>query len=366
MSEYKISLPRPKLPKKFAKSPAKYLRKKVIDVVENMGILTTENREEYLQRIDHEIAVFERCGYIYYLLGVSELIDTMELSSISYIAGRGVYSASLVFYCLSITNIDPIKHDLMFARFMPADKPKFIELELLIGYVDKRLVKQLGRRIMRGGRACKHSVKLICSPVVELINKTVQKIGFHKRSRLFDWGNTCFLNEAFRDDDVYDFLSMNIGERKSMAGVFGFEMCGCKNVIFKENGSFGDLVRLCAINRPGSYEMFCGNDSRYCFQEEIMRDAMACGFSENEVDELRRAVGRKQVTKLEKYRSGWVVKYGEASWQTMTEQGLWSYPKAHAIVLAYLAYITAYLKLHFPEEYNRSALCVAASEDCQP
>ncbi|MBO5834430.1 MAG: hypothetical protein J6R12_00120 [Bacteroidales bacterium] len=55
MSEYKISVPRPKLPKKFAKSPAKYLRKKVIDVVENMGILTTENREEYLQRIDHEI-----------------------------------------------------------------------------------------------------------------------------------------------------------------------------------------------------------------------------------------------------------------------------------------------------------------------
>ena len=95
-----------------------------------------------------------------------------------------------------------------------------------------------------------------------------------------------------------------------------------------------------------------------------MRNAIDCGFSEAEADDLRRAVGRKQTEMLELYRPRWVAKYGEASWQTMTEQGLWSYPKAHAIVLAYLAYITAYLKLYFPEEYNRAALCVAASEDC--
>ena len=70
MNEYKISVPRLKLPKKFAKSPAKYLQKMVIDNAEGRGLLTPENRDEYLQRIDHEIAVFERCGYVEYLLGV--------------------------------------------------------------------------------------------------------------------------------------------------------------------------------------------------------------------------------------------------------------------------------------------------------
>ena len=54
MSEYKISVPRLKLPKKFAKSPAKYLRKIVIDNAEGRELLTPENREEYLQRIDHD------------------------------------------------------------------------------------------------------------------------------------------------------------------------------------------------------------------------------------------------------------------------------------------------------------------------
>ena len=95
-----------------------------------------------------------------------------------------------------------------------------------------------------------------------------------------------------------------------------------------------------------------------------MCDAMACGFSEAEADDLRRAVGRKQTEKLALYRSRWIEAYGEDSWQTITEQGLYAYPKAHAVVLAYLAYTTAYLKTHFPEEFTRAALCVAASDGC--
>ena len=48
----------------------------------------------------------------------------------------------------------------------------------------------------------------------------------------------------------------------------------------------------------------------------------------------------------------------------MTEQGLYAYPKAHAIVLAYLAYTTAYLKPHFLQEFTRAALRIAASDEC--
>ena len=47
----------------------------------------------------------------------------------------------------------------------------------------------------------------------------------------------------------------------------------------------------------------------------------------------------------------------------MTKQGLYAYPKAHAVVLAYLAYTTAYLKTHFPQEFTRAALCVVARDN---
>ena len=359
MNEYKINIPRLKLPKKFSKSPAKYLRKIVIDNAEGRGLFTPENREEYLQRIDHEVAVFERCGYVEYLLGVVKMTDEMGLLGISYIAGRGVFSASLVFYCLRITNIDPIKHDLMFARFMPEDSPKFVEVELLIG----KILRPSHLRDLERAIACDksdgNSVTLVASNIAGLISRTNHEIWDKCGLMLADMANGCDLRIPLDDAETYH--SLHYGD---LTGVYCLNRRRLVNeMYFNPPTSFDDLVRLCAIHWHGAFEMFSENDSRYCFQEEIMRDAMACGFSEAEANDLRRAVGRKQTEKLELYRPRWIAKYGETSWQTMSEQGLYAYPKAHAVVLAYLAYTTAYLKTHFPEEYTRAALCVAVSEE---
>ena len=359
MNEYKINIPRLKLPKKFAKSPAKYLRKMVIDNAEGRGLLTPENRDEYLQRIDHEIAVFERCEYVEYLLGVVKMTKEMSLLGMSYFAGRGVFSASLVFYCLLITNIDPIKHDLLFARFMPENNPKFIEVELLI---DKLLCPsrlQDLEQAMACDKSEGHSVTLVASNIAGLISRTNHDIWIKCGLMLTDLYNGCDLRIPL--DDAETYRSFHYGD---LAGIYCLNRRRLVNeMYFNPPTSFDDLVRLCAIHWHGAFEMFSANDSRYCFQEEIMRDAMACGFSEAEADDLRRAVGRKQTEKLELYRPRWVAQYGEASWQTMTEQGLYAYPKAHAVVLAHLAYTTAYLKTHFPEEFTRAALCVAANDN---
>ena len=359
MSEYKINIPRLKLSKRFAKSPAKYLRKIVIDNVEGRGLFTPENREEYLQRIDHEVAVFERCGYVEYLLGVAKMTEEMSLLGISYIAGRGVFSASLVFYFLGITNINPIKHNLMFARFMPEDSPKFVEVELLIDKLLRPSHLQDLERAIACDESDGHSVTLVTSNIAGLISRTNHEIWDNCGLMLTDLSNGCDLRIPL--DDAESYRSFHYGD---LAGIYCLNRRRLVNeMYFNPPTSFDDLVRLCAIHWHGAFEMFSENDSRYCFQEEIMADAMACGFSEAEADDLRRAVGRKQTEKLELYRPRWLAKYSEASWQTMTEQGLYAYPKAHAVVLAYLAYTTAYLKTHFPEECTRAALCVAASDE---
>ncbi len=360
MNEYKINIPRLKLPKKFAKSPAKYLRKIVIDNAEWRGLLTPENRDEYLQRIDHEVAVFERCGYVEYLLGVVKMTKEMCLLGISYFAGRGVFSASLVFYCLRITNIDPIKYDLMFARFMPEERPKFTEVELLIGKILSPSRLQDLEKAIGCDESDGHSVTLVASNIAGLISRTNHEIWDKCGLMLSDLANACDLRIPL--DDAETYRSLHYG---NLTGIYCLNRRRLVNeMYFNPPTSFNDLVRLCAINRPGAFEMFSENDSRYCFQEEIMCDAMACGFSESEADDLRRAVGRKQTEKLMLYRSRWIEAYGEDSWQTITEQGLYAYPKAHAVVLAYLAYTTAYLKTHFPEEFTRAALCVAVSDGC--
>ena len=359
MNEYKINIPRLKLPKKFAKSPAKYLRKVVVDHAEARGLLTPEKREGYLQRIDHEIAVFERCGYVEYLLGVVKMTKEMSLLGISYIAGRGIFSASLLFYCLRITNIDPIKCDLMFARFMPEDKPKFIEVEFLID----KLLRPSHLRDLEKAIVCDesegHCVTLVASNVLDLICQTNHDVWGRRGLMLSDLANGCDLRIPL--DDAETYRSFHYGD---LAGIYCLNRRRLVNELyFNPPTSFDDLVRLCAIHWLGAFEMFSENDSRYCFQEEIMRDALACGFSEAEADDLRRAVGKKQIEKLELYRLRWIAKYGEASWQTMTEQGLYAYPKAHAVVLAYLAYTTAYLKTHFLQEFARAAMRVATSDE---
>ena len=359
MNEYKINIPRLKLTKKFAKSPAKYLQKMVIDNAEERGLLTPENRDKYLQRIDHEIAVFKRCGYVEYLLGVVKMTEEMSLLGISYFAGRGIFSASLVFYCLLITNIDPIKHKLLFARFMPEDRPKFIEVELLINHRNGWNLRELQETTIEGSEPEGHYVTLVTSNVFDLISQTNREVWGQRGLMLTNLANGYDLRIPL--DDAETYRSFHYGD---LAGIYCLNRRSLVNeMYYNPPTSFEDLVRLCAINRPGAFEMFSENDSLYCFQEEIMRDAMACGFSESEADDLRRAVGKKQPEKLELYRPRWVAKYGEGSWQTMTEQGLYSYPKAHAVVLAYLAYTTAYLKTHFPEEFTRAALCVAVNDD---
>lgn len=358
MSEYKINIPRLKISKRRHGTPVQFLRKETVYNAETKGLLTPENREEYLQRIDHEIAVFERCGYVDYLLGVSRLTVEMSLLEIPYIVGRGVCAASLVFYCLGITNIDPIKHDLMFARFMPEDNPKFIELVLLVGHIHHRHIEDIQQFAMEHNEPEGHCVTLVKSSVVQLIEQTRAEVGFHHQLNTFDLGNACFVNVNYDETDVYQSICNG-----DSAGVY---CLGRRYLAYLKPTSFDDLMRMCVIAHTGIWsevESLEQVKHPFFFQEEIMRDAIACGFSEAEADGLRRAVGKKQTDKMELYRPRWEARYGEASWQTMTERGLWSYSKAHAVVLAYLAYTTAYLKIHFPEEFTRAALRVAVSED---
>ena len=132
MWEYKINIPRLKISKRLHGTPSQFLRKEAVRNAEERGLLRSEDRDKYLQRIDHEIEVFERCGYVDYLIGVSRLVNMMNFKGIHYIAGRGELSASLVFYCLDITSVNPIEPNLSFTRFMSEDNPQFVEIELLI------------------------------------------------------------------------------------------------------------------------------------------------------------------------------------------------------------------------------------------
>lgn len=80
--------------------------------------VTDDNEDEYLIRIDEELDIILGLGFARYFLVVWELISWCKNNDIMCGPGRGSVGGSLVAFCLGITQVDPIKYDLVFSRFI--------------------------------------------------------------------------------------------------------------------------------------------------------------------------------------------------------------------------------------------------------
>ncbi len=76
----------------------------------------------YRDRLKHEIKIINSMDYASYFLIVSDYIKWAKKNSIPVGPGRGSGAGSLVAYCLDITDLDPIKYDLIFERFLNPDR----------------------------------------------------------------------------------------------------------------------------------------------------------------------------------------------------------------------------------------------------
>ena len=76
----------------------------------------------YKKRLDHELSIINQMKYSGYFLIVSDYIKWAKKNNIPVGPGRGSGAGSLVAWCLSITDIDPIKFDLIFERFLNPDR----------------------------------------------------------------------------------------------------------------------------------------------------------------------------------------------------------------------------------------------------
>lgn len=100
-------------------TPIAYIRK-LIDagIKKKYGKETPEIRE----RIENELAVIEKQGFVEYFLIVWDYINAARERGISVGPGRGSGAGSIVAYLIGITNIDPLKYDLYFERFLNAER----------------------------------------------------------------------------------------------------------------------------------------------------------------------------------------------------------------------------------------------------
>jgi len=121
------------------------------------------------ERIDFELFTIKTMGFAGYFLIVSDFIKAGRDMGVFVGPGRGSAAGSVVAYCIGITNIDPIKYNLLFERFLNPDRKAMPDIDTdfdddgrqkVIDYVVKKYGKeQVAQIITYGTMAAKSSIK---------------------------------------------------------------------------------------------------------------------------------------------------------------------------------------------------------------
>lgn len=88
------------------------------------------NEPAYTQRLEHELAVIKDCGFASYMLIVEEYVSFARKQGIAVGPGRGSAAGSLVCYALGITEIDPVRWNLLFERFLNPERVSLPDIDV--------------------------------------------------------------------------------------------------------------------------------------------------------------------------------------------------------------------------------------------
>lgn len=129
----------------------------------------SEITEEIRERLDFELFTIKTMGFAGYFLIVSDFIKAGRDLGVFIGPGRGSAAGSVVAYCIGITNIDPIKYNLLFERFLNPDRKSMPDIDTdfddegrikVINYVVEKYSKQqVAQIITYGTMAAKMSIK---------------------------------------------------------------------------------------------------------------------------------------------------------------------------------------------------------------
>ncbi|MDO4565422.1 MAG: DNA polymerase III subunit alpha [Clostridia bacterium] len=130
------------------KENAAYLRELCLD-----GLMKKYSNpdDEIKSRLDYELGVVERMGFVDYYLIVWDFIRFAKSQKIMVGPGRGSGAGSLAAYCLDITDVDPIKYGLLFERFLNPERVSMPDFDIDFCYERRQeVIDYVGRKYGEG------------------------------------------------------------------------------------------------------------------------------------------------------------------------------------------------------------------------
>ncbi|MEO0698391.1 MAG: DNA polymerase III subunit alpha, partial [Pseudomonadota bacterium] len=190
------------------------------------------------------------------------------------------------------------------------------------------------------------------------------------------------------DSGVYDLMQAG-----NTVGVFQLESDGMQRTLKAVKPSnFGDIIALVSLYRPGPMDniplfgqrkagevpieyphsklegILAETYGIFVYQEQVMQAAqILAGYSLGDADLLRRAMGKKKVSEMDKQRVIFVEGCERVSsipavqanelFDLIAKFAGYGFNKSHAAAYALLSYQTAWLKAHYPEEFYAASMC---------
>jgi DNA polymerase-3 subunit alpha len=225
------------MPKEFA-TQDDYLRHLTYQgAIKRYGEIDEKTRE----RLDFELSVIKASGYPGYFLIVQDFTTAARKMGVSVGPGRGSAAGSAVAYCVGITNVDPIKYDLLFERFLNPERVSMPDIDIdfddvgrqkVIDYViDKYGQEQVAQIITYGTMAAKSSLRDV-GRVMDVPLGEVDRV-----AKSFPQQLGASLREVLADGDIDPRLKSKMnGEDVEKAYAF--------RDLSVQNDQIGEMIRM--------------------------------------------------------------------------------------------------------------------------
>lgn len=238
-----ILLPAFPLPKGFT-TQNEYLRHLTyMGAKKRYGTIT----QAITERIDFELQTIANSGYPGYFLIVQDFTTAARKMGVSVGPGRGSAAGAVVSYCLGITNIDPIKYDLLFERFLNPERISMPDIDIdfddegrarIMDYVIRKYGRnQVAQIITYGTMAAKSSVRdvgRVMDISIPEVNNTLAQFPNHMKATL---------NRVLDKNGLHPKIADMNSEEKMKAEAF-------REMAVQEN-EIGEMLRT-AVKLEGS------------------------------------------------------------------------------------------------------------------
>ena len=367
---------------------------------------------DVLKQADYECGVICQMQFCGYFLVVADYIQWAKDHGIMVGPGRGSAAGAMVAYSMGITELDPLKHGLIFERFLNPERVSLPDIDVDFDPEGRaRVIEYCGEKYGTD----KVAQCVIYGTITTTFEyHTCETLGLVKMDFL-GLSNLTIIHDTLKNieangkpaidytkiplDDAETYKLMSRGDT---LGVFQLDSDGMRSLLKTlKPDNFNDISALIALYRPGPMSMDSHTnyakrknglqkitpihpeleeplkqvlDETYgliIYQEQVQSAArILAGYSLGKADVLRRAMGKKKPEVLAKEKvpffagmkeHGYSEEASQAVWDILVPFSGYAFNKAHSAAYGLISYWTAYLKTHYPVEFMAALLQGAAT-----